>query len=91
MTMMTLLQTLLLGYLLGSVPFGLFFTRLSGAGDIRAVGSGNIGATNVFRSLGKPAGIFVLLVDGLKGWLAVVLWSPGRCSSFSQAGSLFSR
>src|SRR6266850_7225571 len=56
-------------YLLGSIPTGYLVARAKGV-DIRSVGSGNIGATNVFRILGKPAGIFVLVVDGLKGWVA---------------------
>jgi glycerol-3-phosphate acyltransferase PlsY len=59
------------GYLLGSVPTGYLVARARGV-DIRAVGSGNIGATNVFRILGKPAGVAVLLVDVLKGLGAVV-------------------
>ena len=62
----------LAGYLLGSIPTGFLVAKARGV-DIRKVGSGNIGATNVFRYLGKPAGIFVLLADGLKGWVAVVL------------------
>ncbi len=62
----------LAGYLLGSIPTGFLVAKAKGV-DIRTVGSGNIGATNVFRYLGKPAGIFVLLADGLKGWIAVVL------------------
>ena len=56
-------------YLLGSIPTGYLVARAKGI-DIRAAGSGNIGAANVFRVLGQPAGIFVLLVDGLKGWAA---------------------
>jgi glycerol-3-phosphate acyltransferase PlsY len=56
-------------YLLGSIPTGYLVARARGI-DIRAVGSGNIGATNVFRMLGKPAGILVLVVDGLKGYAA---------------------
>ena len=59
-----------LSYLLGSIPTGFLVAKARGV-DIRNVGSGNIGATNVFRYLGKPAGIFVLLADALKGWLAV--------------------
>ena len=54
-------------YLLGSIPTGYLVARVKGV-DIRTVGSGNIGATNVFRILGKPAGIFVLVFDGLKGF-----------------------
>jgi len=61
-------------YLLGSIPTGFLVAKARGI-DIRSVGSGNIGATNVFRYLGKPAGIFVLLADALKGWLAVVVIS----------------
>lgn len=58
-----------LGYLLGSIPTGYLVARAKGV-DIRKLGSGNIGATNVFRVLGKAAGIFVLTVDALKGWAA---------------------
>lgn len=64
--------TALLAYLLGSIPTGFLVAQARGV-DIRAVGSGNIGATNVLRTLGKPAGIFVLFMDALKGWVAVVL------------------
>jgi acyl phosphate:glycerol-3-phosphate acyltransferase len=60
----------LAAYMLGSVPTGFLVAKARGV-DIRTVGSGNIGATNVFRILGKPAGIFVLLADAAKGWLAV--------------------
>jgi acyl phosphate:glycerol-3-phosphate acyltransferase len=62
--------TVLLAYLLGSIPTGFLVAKARGV-DIRTVGSGNIGATNVFRALGKPAGILVLLADAAKGWLAV--------------------
>ncbi|MCW5558511.1 MAG: glycerol-3-phosphate 1-O-acyltransferase PlsY [Verrucomicrobiae bacterium] len=68
-----LMLAAVMGYLLGSVPFGLLLTRFAGLGDIRSIGSGNIGATNVLRVLGKPAGIFVLIADALKGALAVLL------------------
>ena len=57
------------GYLLGSIPFGYVVARLKGV-DIRTVGSGNIGATNAFRVLGKGPGVFVLLADALKGFAA---------------------
>jgi glycerol-3-phosphate acyltransferase PlsY len=63
--------TAVAAYLLGSIPTGFLVAKARGV-DIRTVGSGNIGATNVFRFLGKPAGIFVLFADALKGWLAVV-------------------
>ena len=60
----------LAAYLLGSIPTGYLVAKAKGI-DIRSVGSGNIGATNVFRILGKPAGIFVLFFDALKGFVAV--------------------
>jgi glycerol-3-phosphate acyltransferase PlsY len=64
--------TALAAYLLGSIPFGFLVAKAKGV-DIRAVGSGNIGATNAMRVLGKPAGIAVLLLDLLKGFVAVLL------------------
>src|SRR5262249_43509913 len=60
-------------YFLGSIPFGLVLTRLAGAGDIRAVGSGNIGATNVLRTGRKGLAAATLLADMLKGTAAVLL------------------
>jgi glycerol-3-phosphate acyltransferase PlsY len=63
-------------YLLGSIPFGLLLTRLAGLGDIRAIGSGNIGATNVLRTGNKGLAAATLLLDGGKGWLAVA-WIQG--------------
>src|SRR5579863_3330353 len=65
--------SLALGYLLGSIPFGLFFTFVSGAGDVRKIGSGNIGATNVLRTGKKWAAASTLLCDGAKGAAAVLL------------------
>jgi glycerol-3-phosphate acyltransferase PlsY len=62
-----------LGYLLGSIPFGLILTRLAGAGDLRAIGSGNIGATNVLRTGHKSLAAATLALDALKATLAVVL------------------
>jgi acyl phosphate:glycerol-3-phosphate acyltransferase len=64
---------LLLGYLLGSIPWGLLLTRLAGKGDLRSVGSGNIGATNVLRTGSKGLAAATLLLDALKGAAAVVL------------------
>lgn len=61
------------GYLLGSVPFGLVITRLLGLGDIRQIGSGNIGATNVLRTGNKPAALATLLLDSGKGAIAALL------------------
>jgi len=67
--------TALAAYLLGSIPFGFLVAKAKGI-DIRSVGSGNIGATNAMRVLGKPAGIFVLLMDALKGYAACALLAP---------------
>lgn len=61
------------GYLLGSIPFGLVLTRLAGYGDIRAIGSGNIGATNVLRTGNKPLALATLLLDSGKGAIAVLV------------------
>ena len=62
-----------LGYLLGSIPFGLILTKLAGHGDLRDIGSGNIGATNVLRTGNKVAAALTLAGDGPKGFLAVYL------------------
>jgi len=61
------------GYLLGSIPFGLLLTRVFGLGDVRNIGSGNIGATNVLRTGNKPLAAATLLLDGLKGTAAVLV------------------
>ena len=68
---MTNLVVLLVGYLLGSIPFGLVLTRLAGTEDIRTIGSGNIGATNVLRTGNKGLAAATLLLDALKGTAAV--------------------
>jgi len=62
-----------LGYLLGSIPFGLILTRLAGTKDLRSIGSGSIGATNVLRTGSKALAVGTLLGDALKGTLAVVI------------------
>ncbi|MGO1079172.1 glycerol-3-phosphate 1-O-acyltransferase PlsY [Inquilinus sp. CA228] len=62
-----------LGYLLGSIPFGLVLTRAAGLGDIRSIGSGNIGATNVLRTGSKGLALATLLLDGGKGAVAVMV------------------
>lgn len=72
-TVLAYLLPAALGYVLGSIPFGLLLTRLAGLGDIRAVGSGNIGATNVLRTGRKGLAALTLLLDALKGALAVIL------------------
>jgi len=61
------------GYVLGSIPFGLLFTRAAGLGDVRSIGSGNIGATNVLRTGNKKLAAVTLLFDILKGTLAVLI------------------
>ena len=65
--------SLVLGYLLGSIPFGVILTRLAGAGDLRTIGSGNIGATNVLRTGRKGLAAATLLLDLAKGAVAVLL------------------
>ena len=72
-TLVLLLGPLLLGYLLGSIPFGLLLTQAAGLGDIRKVGSGNIGATNVLRTGRKGLAAATLLLDALKGVAAVLI------------------
>ena len=64
---------LLFGYLLGSIPFGLLITRAAGLGDVRKIGSGNIGATNVLRTGNKGLAAATLLLDALKGTAAVLI------------------
>jgi len=67
------LLALALGYLLGSIPFGLLLTRAAGLGDIRSIGSGNIGATNVLRTGNKSVAAATLLLDALKAVAAVII------------------
>ncbi len=70
---------LLLGYALGSIPFGLLLTKMAGMGDVRAIGSGNIGATNVLRTGNKPLAAATLILDLIKGLTPVLLakvWFP---------------
>jgi glycerol-3-phosphate acyltransferase PlsY len=70
---MTLLLAALFGYLLGSIPFGLILTRAAGGPDVRTIGSGNIGATNVLRTGRKGLAAATLLCDALKGTIAVLI------------------
>ncbi len=76
-----MLLPLLVGYLLGSIPFGLVLTQIAGKGDIRDIGSGNIGATNVLRTGSKGLAALTLLLDAAKGalavWLAQRYWPQG--------------
>ena len=78
---MTLILSALLGYILGSIPFGLVITKAAGLGDIREVGSGNIGATNVLRTGRKDLAAATLVLDSGKGAIAVLIayalgWRP---------------
>jgi glycerol-3-phosphate acyltransferase PlsY len=69
----TVIIALLLGYLCGSIPFGLIFSKMAGLGDIRNIGSGNIGATNVLRTGNKKIAASVLIADFLKGAIPVAI------------------
>lgn len=84
------LLALLLGYALGSVPFGLLLAKAAGKGDIRAIGSGNIGATNVLRTGSKGLAAAVLLLDLAKGFVPVFLawrWWPDA-AGFAALGAV---
>lgn len=84
-----------IGYLLGSIPFGLLLTRAAGLGDIRKIGSGNIGATNVLRTGHRMLAALTLLLDGLKGVIAVLLthnegrWIAVIAGLFAVIGHLY--
>ena len=79
------------GYLLGSVPFGLVIARALGLGDLRKIGSGNIGATNVLRTGNKPAALATLLLDSGKGAIAVLLarYFGGETAAILAGGAAF--
>jgi glycerol-3-phosphate acyltransferase PlsY len=85
-----MILALLVGYALGSIPFGLLLTRFAGKGDIRAIGSGNIGATNVLRTGSKGLAAATLILDALKGAMAMLLtlrlWPEGI--QFAAAGAM---
>jgi acyl phosphate:glycerol-3-phosphate acyltransferase len=85
----TLLAAVVFGYLLGSIPFGLLLTRAAGLGDVRKIGSGNIGATNVLRTGHKGLAAATLALDVLKGTLAVWLASryAGEAGLFAGLGA----
>lgn len=80
-----------IGYLLGSVPFGLVIARALGLGDLRRIGSGNIGATNVLRTGNKPAALATLLLDAGKGAIAVLLarYFAGETAAIFAGGAAF--
>ena len=77
-----------IGYLLGSIPFGVLTSRMMGLGDVRNIGSGNIGATNVLRTGNKAAAALTLLLDGAKGAVALLLarWLTGAEDAAQIAG-----
>lgn len=96
LTLLPLLACVLGGYLLGSIPFGVIATRLGGAGDLRAIGSGSIGATNVLRTGRRDLALITLLGDGGKGIVAVLaaraLWGEtagALAGAFAFLGHLF--
>ncbi len=85
------LVSVLLGYLLGSIPFGLVLTRIAGLGDIRKIGSGNIGATNVLRTGNKPLAAATLILDSGKGAIAALLaqvWGGPEAAVFAAGGAM---
>jgi glycerol-3-phosphate acyltransferase PlsY len=83
-----LLLALVVGYALGSIPFGLLLTRLAGLGDIRSIGSGNIGATNVLRTGHKGLAAATLVLDALKGTAGVLLAGMIGGDTAAMAGGL---
>lgn len=91
---MDIFAPLILGYLFGSIPFGLVLTRLAGLGDIRDIGSGNIGATNVLRTGRKDLALATLILDGGKGAIAVIIayllgWRPEIAGAAAFLGHCF--
>ena len=88
---MTLILWAVIGYLLGSIPFGIVITRAFGLGDLRQIGSGNIGATNVLRTGNKPAALATLILDSGKGAIAVLLarWLAGPEAALAAGGAAF--
>ena len=87
---MTILLALLGGYLVGSIPFGILMARVFGLGDLRSIGSGNIGATNVLRTGNKAAAALTVLLDALKGAVPVWIawgWGP-EAAAFAGLGAV---
>jgi len=85
---MPIVWAIAIGYLLGSIPFGLILTRLAGLGDVRKIGSGNIGATNVLRTGNKSLAALTLLLDAAKGCAAALIgaqWGAGPMLAASAA------
>lgn len=86
---LSLLAVAVVSYLLGSIPFGILITRIMGLGDLRKIGSGNIGATNVLRTGNRPAAAATLLLDAGKGALAVLLARKAVGPDAAQIAGLF--
>ncbi|SIT04997.1 glycerol-3-phosphate 1-O-acyltransferase PlsY [Paracoccus saliphilus] len=88
---MSLILWTVLGYLIGSIPFGMVIARVMGLGDLRQIGSGNIGATNVLRTGNKPAALATLLLDSGKGAIAVLLarYFAGDVAAMLAGGAAF--
>jgi len=76
------------GYLMGSIPFGLLLSRIMGLGDLRSIGSGNIGATNVLRTGNRVAAALTLVLDGAKGAVAVLLAAQWSGEAAAQVAAL---
>ncbi len=88
--MLSSVVALIFGYFCGAIPFGLLLTRLAGTADLRSLGSGNIGATNVLRTGRKDLAAATLLLDALKGLAAVLIvgaFAPGLLPLFAAAGA----
>ena len=83
-TILIILVSSSIPYLIGSIPFGLIFSKLNGYGDIRKIGSGNIGATNVLRTGNKKLALLVLICDGFKGYLSVILVTIFLSNNYSE-------
>lgn len=84
------LGALIFGYILGSIPFGLVLTRFAGLGDVRSIGSGNIGATNVLRTGNKKLAAATLILDALKGTVAVLIaWRFGEAAAIAAGFGAF--
>ncbi|HEY0146341.1 MAG: glycerol-3-phosphate 1-O-acyltransferase PlsY [Methylovirgula sp.] len=90
MAVLSSVVALIFGYFCGAIPFGLLLTRLAGTADLRSLGSGNIGATNVLRTGRKDLAAATLLLDALKGLAAVLIvgaFAPGLLPLFAAAGA----
>src|SRR5580692_5836573 len=80
LSVLPFLAAVLVGYVIGAIPFSLLIAKLGSVGDLRKVGSGNVGATNVLRSAGPLCGVIALLLDAAKGVVPVLLHKYGHLS-----------